>query len=289
VKKKTGVEILAFLALTALFSALAYLPIAKAGSLGGGVSRLGGLLMLAPGLAAVIVYLAFERSLRPVGWNPGRLRYLLLALAIPAAYCLVVYGLVWLGAGGGFNGRLPPNFAVFLLTLLFTGTLSALLEEVGWRGFLVPRLMRVTGFTLTALLSGVVWALWHYPLILLTDVRPAGNPLAFSLACFTVFTLGLSFAAAWLRLKSGSVWTAALLHGSHNAFMLHVFNPLTTDTGSTWLLLGEYGGVTAAAGLVLGILFWSLRKRLPAFSSADTDEEGRSTPSNRHTGVSPSS
>jgi len=71
--------------------------------------------------------------------------------------------------------------------------------------------------------------------------------------------------------------------------MLHVFNPLTTDTGSTWLLLGEYGGVTAAAGLVLGILFWSLRKRLPAFSSADTDEEGRSTPSNRHTGVSPSS
>ncbi|MGA2490829.1 MAG: CPBP family intramembrane glutamate endopeptidase, partial [Anaerolineales bacterium] len=75
--------------------------------------------------------------------------------------------------------------------------------------------------------------------------------------------VGVSFAAAWLRLKSGSVWTATLLHGSHNVFMLHVFNSLTTDTGGTWLLLGEYGAVIAAMGLLLGILFWSLRARLP--------------------------
>jgi hypothetical protein len=45
--------------------------------------------------------------------------------------------------------------------------------------------------------------------------------------------------------------------------MLHVFNILTTDTGGTWLLLGEYGAVTAAMGLLLVILFWSLRNRLP--------------------------
>jgi membrane protease YdiL (CAAX protease family) len=266
-KRRTYAEIVVFLALTAVFSSLVYLPIARAGSLGGGLSKLAGLLMLAPGLAALIVYLLFERSLRPVGWKPDKPRYLLLGLAIPPAYCLIAYGLAWLTGGGGFNGRFPPNFAVFLLTMLFNGTLSALLEEVGWRGFLVPSMMKVTSFTLTALLSGLVWALWHYPLILLTDLRPAGAPLAFSLACFTVFTVGLSFAAAWLRLKSGSVWTAALLHGSHNAFMLHVFNPLTTDTGSTWLLLGEYGAVTAAVGVVLGVLFWSLRKRLPAFGS----------------------
>jgi membrane protease YdiL (CAAX protease family) len=83
------------------------------------------------------------------------------------------------------------------------------------------------------------------------------------LVCFTIFAMGISFATAWLRMKSGSVWTAALLHGSHNAFMLHVFNILTTDTGGTWLLLGEYGAVTAAMGLLLVILFWSLRNRLP--------------------------
>jgi hypothetical protein len=46
--------------------------------------------------------------------------------------------------------------------------------------------------------------------------------------------------------------------------MLHVFNALTTDSGNTWLFLGEYGGVTAVMGLLLTILFWSLRTRLTA-------------------------
>jgi len=146
--------------------------------------------------------------------------------------------------------------------MLFNATLSALLEEMGWRGLLVPQMMKLTGFTTTALISGLIWAAWHYPLIAFTDIRPGNTPLFYSLVCFTVFIIGLSFAAAWLRMKSGSIWTAALLHGSHNLFMLHVFNPLTTDSGTTWLLLGEYGAVTAVAGLLLALIFWSLRSRL---------------------------
>jgi hypothetical protein len=49
--------------------------------------------------------------------------------------------------------------------------------------------------------------------------------------------------------------------------MLHVFNTLTTDSGGTWLLLREYGAVTAGMGLLLGIIFWSLRARLSEIRS----------------------
>lgn len=150
--------------------------------------------------------------------------------------------------------------------MLFIGTLSALLEEVAWRGFLVPKMIELTSFTKTALFTGLIWAIWHYPFIIFSDVRLGNTPLPFSLVCFTLFAVGLSFATAWLRLKSGSVWTAALLHGSHNVFMLHVFNTLTTDLGSTWLLLGEYGVVFAVIGLLLIILFWRLRTLLPKFN-----------------------
>jgi CAAX protease family protein len=261
-KNKTLREIIVFLVLTVILSALVYIPIIQAGTINGEQSKLAGLLMLAPGLAAIITYLLFEHSLRPIGWRPGKIQYLLLGLVIPIIYCSIGYGLVWLTGRGKYNGQFPPSFPIFLVTMLVNSTLSAVLEEIAWRGFLVPKMMKLTGFATTALVSGLIWAAWHYPLIIFTNVRLGNTPLVYSLVCFTVFVVGVSFAAAWLRLKSGSVWTAALLHGSHNLFMLHVFNTLTTDTGGTWLLLGEYGAVSAVMGLLLGIIFWSLRMRL---------------------------
>ena len=267
-KSKTMLEILIFLALTVIFSAVAYIPIIRVGTINGGQSKLAGLLMLAPGLAAIITYLVFERSLRPIGWWPGKVQYLVLALVIPLIYCLLGYGLVWLTGRGKYNGQFPPNFPIFLITMLVNGTLSATLEEIAWRGFLVPKMIKITSFTPTAIITGLIWAVWHYPLIIFTNVRPGNTPLLYSLACFTIFAVGLSFATAWFRLQSGSVWTASLLHGSHNVFMLHVFNTLTTDSGGTWLLLGEYGSITAVMGLLLAILFWGLRTRIQSIYHA---------------------
>jgi membrane protease YdiL (CAAX protease family) len=262
-KTATWLEIGVFLVLTAAVSVLAYIPIIRAGTMSGTQSKRAALLMLAPGSAAVITYLIFERTLRPTGWRLGKVQYLLLALIIPAGYCLAGHGLAWLVGWGRYNRQFPSGFPVVLLTLLFNGTLSALLEEIGWRGFLVPKLVEIKSFTSATLIAGLIWALWHYPLIICSDVRLGNTPLPYALICFTAFTVGLSFPLSWLRLKSGSVWTAALLHGSHNAFMLHVFNLLTTDTGRTWLLLGEYGLVTAAIGSILAIFFWTLRRALP--------------------------
>jgi membrane protease YdiL (CAAX protease family) len=266
-KTKTRLEISTFLLLTAALSFLAYVPIIKAGTISGAQSKLAALLMLAPGLAAIITYLCFERSLIAIGWKLDKIGYLILALVIPVAYCLVGYGLCWLTGWGRYNGQIPSGLPLALLTLLFNGTLSAVLEEIGWRGFLVPKMTELTTFTGTTLITGLIWAVWHYPLIIYSNVRLGSTPLAYSLICFTIFAIGLSFSLNWLRLKSGNVWTAALLHGSHNAFMLHVFNVLTTDTGRTWLLLGEYGLITAALGVCLGIIFWALRKRLPERNS----------------------
>jgi uncharacterized protein len=265
-KSQTLREIMVFLVLMIILSSLAYIPIIQAGTINGGQSKAAGLLMLAPGLAAVITYLVFERSLRPVGWRLDKIQYLLLGLVIPVIYCLIAYGLVWLTGWGKYNGLFPTNFPTFLVTILFNGTLSALLEEVAWRGFLVPKMVGLTSFTKTALITGLIWAVWHYPLIIFSNVRLGNTPLAYSLVCFTIFAIGMSFAAAWLRLKSGNVWSAALLHGSHNVFMLHVFNTLTTDSGGTWLLLGEYGAVIALMGVLLALLFWSLRTHLPNVS-----------------------
>ena len=79
---------------------------------------------------------------------------------------------------------------------------------------------------------------------------------------FTVFVVGLSFAAAWLRLRSGSVWPPVLLHASHNLFVLNVFAPVIAEKRTQYLLTGEGGLLLAIVGIVLGVAFWLLRSRV---------------------------
>ncbi len=90
-------------------------------------------------------------------------------------------------------------------------------------------------------------------------VKKAGVPLWFGLACFTVLVVGMSFAYTWLRLKSGSLWTTALLHASHNIFIQAIFTPLTGTTALTPYVIDEFGIGLAVAAVFVAYFFW--RKR----------------------------
>ncbi len=95
---------------------------------------------------------------------------------------------------------------------------SALGEEIGWRGFLVPELAKRMSFARVSLLSGIIWTSWHSPILLFADYN-AGTNRWYALGCFAVTVTAASFLYAWLTLKSGSLWPAALLHASHNLFV----------------------------------------------------------------------
>lgn len=270
-----------FLAITVVLSALFWIPMVRAGTATGNPNWLLGL-MWSPALAAMAVNVGRYRSLRGLGWSVHRPRYLLVGYALPIAYGLVAYGVVWLTRLGrvslpALSSHLAATFAGFpaerspWLALLFAGTVGVLIsvlsaagEEIGWRGFLVPELARRTTFTRTALVSGVVWALWHLPLFLFAGYQ-GGPPLWSALPCFLILTLSLSVVLAWLRLRSGSVWPAVLLHASHNLFILHVFSPLTVGTGVTRYLTGEGGLALAVVGVGLAALvLWRRRDTVPS-------------------------
>jgi membrane protease YdiL (CAAX protease family) len=76
--------------------------------------------------------------------------------------------------------------------------------------------------------------------------------------------IGISFAFAWLRLKSGSLWTAVLLHASHNLFIQGIFTPLTQDSGPTMYWIDEFGIGLALGAVVVAYLFWRRRNELNA-------------------------
>lgn len=93
--------------------------------------------------------------------------------------------------------------------------IPALGEEIGWRGWLWPRLQPL-GQIPAISISGVVWGLWHAPLVLLGYNYPfAGGVSGVFFMCGMCIVVGAFF--AWLRTMCNSVWPSALAHGIFNA------------------------------------------------------------------------
>ncbi|MEP7087957.1 MAG: CPBP family intramembrane glutamic endopeptidase, partial [Gemmatimonadota bacterium] len=169
--------------------------------------------------------------------------------------------------GGVDLGRFHTNPIRFITAGLAISAAFALGEELGWRGFLVPKLAEHFTFARTAIISGIIWASWHVPLIIFADYN-GGTPTLYSIACFALMVVGISFPLAWLRIKSGSVWPAVLLHASHNLFIQGFFDTVTIDTGVTRYLLSEFGAVLATTAAITGFLYWRSNRLHPALSPA---------------------
>lgn len=206
--------------------------------------------MFTPAAAALIVVFAVEKpeakwqtlGLLPL-MPPGRLiKYLALGLVIPPALVIAALPI------GAALGLYPADFVEFsayrqlimqelegvgMTTLpapiqvlvaaqlinvvvgAFLNLIPALGEELGWRGWLLPKLMRL-GAARAILLSGVIWGLWHAPLILLGYNYPdAPGWLGVIMMIGMCTVVGAIF--SWLRIRSASVWPAALAHGALNS------------------------------------------------------------------------
>jgi len=262
-------NIVTFLVLTFGLSSIFYTLIIRAGTLGAGHGLYVLGLMWCPGTAGMLTSLLYTRSLRGMGWGLGKPKWLVMAYLLPLAYAAVAYGIVWAGGWGAFTtANLPAGTGMgkFVAGAATLGVLQSLIsatgEEIGWRGYLVPQLSKVTGFTGTALISSGIWAFWHTPVLLFADYN-SGTPWWFGLTCFAVMVLGIGTAFAWIRLKSGSLWTGALLHASHNLFIQGVFDRMTANTGHTAWITGEFGIALALAAVVVGVTFWTKRGALP--------------------------
>jgi len=148
---------------------------------------------------------------------------------------------------------------VFALSLApFINVLFALGEELGWRGFLLPRLMPL-GQWKAILFSGVIWGIWHAPAIV-QGLNYPGYPVA-GVFMMIVFCLLLGTILAWLYLNTQSPWAAALGHGAINASAgLPV---LFLAEGFDMALGGTLASVAGWIGLTLFVGWLIFSRRLP--------------------------
>ena len=231
-------------------------------------------LMWCPAIATIITLRLKGRSISSLNWDWGNWKYVRLSYFVPALYVLTTYILIWLfGLGDLPNeeivldwakelglvgiGTLNPTLAVIIAVILL-GTIgviramaTTLGEEIGWRGFFIYELRKVLSFTSVSLFSGIIWASWHWPLI----VYYGGN-ISLELTAFFIVIISMSFIMTYYTFKSNSLWPAVIFHAVSNVYVQKIFPPLTKKIEGTEYWLGENGIMFAIVTFVFGIYFW---------------------------------
>jgi hypothetical protein len=275
--------ILAYLLITFGITYAIELALVLPGFRADGVPQILGQLIIAgvmwvPTLAALLtIKLVMHEPLRSLNLRFGSLRpYLTAALVVPAAFALI-YGLTWLLGlgqpdwqmhalrslltGAGADSSTLPQPAVFWPILFlgsslvapFINSLFGLGEEIGWRGFLLPRLLPL-GKPQAYLLLGIIWGLWHAPLILVGFNYP-GEPIL-GILWMMGLTTALGVYISELTLRHRSTILAGWLHGLFNSQGYGIWRILFP--GVNPLLGGVTGLIGMAVWLALGL--WEVRR-----------------------------
>lgn len=258
--KKDKKAILLFLAIMTVLSCICYFVRIKGGDAAAGMM---GILMFCPAITAIIVRAIFYRKEKILGLCGCKIKYILIAIAVPVLYLGVTYGLYWIINKSAFIGAFPEGSTPMLLVGIVTSLIGAAGEEIGWRGFLMPRLKEVFNIKAAILITGLIWAMWHFPLII-AGLYQSGAPLWYSLPIFTVDVVGITTVMAFLRFKSGSVLPAIILHAVHNYVDQLICAPLTKADNSAYFV-GETGFITVAAIVIFAVIaFVKLKEKKEA-------------------------
>jgi membrane protease YdiL (CAAX protease family) len=167
------------------------------------------------------------------------------------------------------NPTAPPAL-VFLTGLVLSATVGALWsalsaagEELGWRGYMLTRLIEA-GVPRPVLVSGIVWGLWHVPLILGGVIYNDHPSKVVATLVFLVSVVSMGFVVARARLETGSIWPPIALHGAYNSVIQSAFSPATTGPEApVWV--GQEAGLLVAATLAVAAVLvcrgqWAYRR-----------------------------
>lgn len=233
-----------------------------------------GALMWCPALAAFLTLKIKGRKISSLPWNWGNWKYIRLSYFIPAFYVAITYAAIWLLGFGNIAteetivswakeiglmgiGTLNTTTAL-VVAIILVGTVSVvramattLGEEIGWRGLFIFELRKVLSFTWVSIFSGIVWATWHWPLIVYY-----GSNIALEMTTFYLVIISMSFMMTYYTFKSKSVWPAVLFHAASNVYIQKIFPKLTTEIKGSEHWLGEYGIMFAIITFLFGIYYW---------------------------------
>ena len=225
-------------------------------------------LMWMPALSALIaiIYETIQSNtkfdikafIHRLGFRICNIKYILLGILIPLVYLIIPYIIYW--------SKYPNNFAYSGVPIslivsdcgpvmfigIFVSLLSALGEEIGWRGYFVPILNDLFGYKKALVISSLFWCIWHFPLIIggayLTDI-----PLYYQLPMFVLCIFPIGVICGIYALITKSVWPSGFLHAAHNNYDQSVFQIITRGE-LMYYFVSETGFITIICAWIMMII-----------------------------------
>ena len=259
-----------------------------------GLAAFGQLLMAVMMFAPLLGVLLSGQTLSGMGWKPrlkGKIRTLLAAWFFPAVLTVIgtaVYFAVFPGhfdlsgdylasvAGAEALAQLEAQGLTYPLYVLVSvvscltyaplvNMVLAVGEEAGWRGFLYPQLKAKFGKGKGRLIGGVIWGIWHWPVMWLIGYEYGTDYVGFPIVgmlVFCIFTTAAGVLCDWLYEKTDCIWIPSLFHGAINAAATVPLAICISNTGSAILLGPAPHGVLAGLPLILcaGVLLFKAVK-----------------------------
>ena len=253
-----------------------------------GLTIIGQALMSVLMFAPLFGVLLSGQSLSGMGWKPrleGKIKILLAAWLLPAlltAIGAVLYFVVFPGhfdlSGDYLVATVGPEvfeqleaqgltYPMYVLVSVVSAMTYAPLinmalavgEEAGWRGFLYPQLKAKFGKTKGLLIGGVIWGIWHWPVIWLIGYEYGTDYVGFPIVgmlIFCIFTTSAGILCDWLYEKSDCIWIPSLFHGAINAIAGVTLAVCITNTKSAILLGPAPIGVIAGLPMIVCAAIW---------------------------------
>jgi CAAX protease family protein len=270
--------ILVFVGIAYALSIVLSLIIGLTGGYQSRLMGLGYLAMLIPTISVLITNCATHEKVRSMGWDRFPVRYLPVALLLmpvvlhavmlpAAAFAGGLRWQAWLtpqsdglfhtpasrGWGvltaTGLVGRIMMNAVIGLVAV----SILAFFEEVGWRAWLLPRLVPRMGARCAVVVCALIWAFWHTPYALSGIHHLDGVPALLTALILPIGVAGAGLVIGWLWMRTESIWMVALAHGALNNWGQYAFKFMEGPGGIDGALVLGAGGMAllAVGGLLL--------------------------------------
>lgn len=215
-----------------------------------GAMGLAAFLMWVPALGAFLAKMISHRKEKGyLGFRMCSIKYIVLAIFLPLLYIGIPYVCYWFYNPQSLVIEDVKSLLIFLIIGIPISMLTAIGEEIGWRGFMLPAFFERMSLQKALFFSSLIWCVWHLP-VLMSGLYMPGTPLWYAIPMFMLCILPVGIMIGILTYQSKSVWPAVVFHASHNHFDQTIFGDMTVGSQHMYFV--------SETGILTVIMAWTI-------------------------------